>query len=340
MRTRIGQWAPALVLFFLAPLVAEFLLGDVDLLHVGALVLLAPLYGGGAVLIREVVRWRGGGGPAIVLLALAYGVIEEGLVTQSWFNRHFAGLRLIDYGFVPAIGTSPVWTLFVLTIHVVWSISVPIVLTEIIFRGRGTAPWLGTPGLVVAGVLYVAGAVGFFAQTYAKKGHFMASPAQLAACALLALVLIAVALIRPGSRAAAPARASSWNPFALGAIAFAASTALHFVVYATAAVPSIPPAATFAIMVVLIASATLWVAIGDRRQAWGVTQRFALAAGAVLTYCWNGILHTAARGTLVLTEQVVVAAVAIALLALLATRVAASERRPAEQPAAPVSARG
>jgi hypothetical protein len=35
-----------------------------------------PLYGGGAVLIREVVRRRGGGWPAIVVLAAACGVVD------------------------------------------------------------------------------------------------------------------------------------------------------------------------------------------------------------------------------------------------------------------------
>jgi hypothetical protein len=51
-----------------------------------ALVVLAPMYGGGALLIREVVRRRGLGWPSIILLALACGVLEEGLITQSLFN--------------------------------------------------------------------------------------------------------------------------------------------------------------------------------------------------------------------------------------------------------------
>jgi hypothetical protein len=68
--------APVLLLLVIAPLVAEFLLGDVALASLPALVLFIPLYGGGAVLIREVVRHRGGGWPAIVVLAAAYGVVE------------------------------------------------------------------------------------------------------------------------------------------------------------------------------------------------------------------------------------------------------------------------
>ena len=45
--------APAVGLFFLAPLVAEFLLGNLPIKLLSALIVLAPLYGGGALLIRE-----------------------------------------------------------------------------------------------------------------------------------------------------------------------------------------------------------------------------------------------------------------------------------------------
>jgi hypothetical protein len=52
---------PALGLFVLSPLVAEFLLGNLPITSLFALFALAPLYGGGAVLIRELVRHRGWG---------------------------------------------------------------------------------------------------------------------------------------------------------------------------------------------------------------------------------------------------------------------------------------
>jgi hypothetical protein len=79
--------APAFVLFFLSPLVAEFLLGDFTLAAIGYLVLLAPMYGGGALLVRELTRRAGRGWPTIVLLALAYGVLEEGIATRRCSTR-------------------------------------------------------------------------------------------------------------------------------------------------------------------------------------------------------------------------------------------------------------
>lgn len=91
MRTR---WGPAIGLFMFAPVCAEYLLGyDAAtghwLLLAGGLVVLAPLYGGAALLIREVVRRAGLGWPTILLLCAAWGTIQTGLVDQSMFNPDY-----------------------------------------------------------------------------------------------------------------------------------------------------------------------------------------------------------------------------------------------------------
>src|SRR3569623_1163228 len=132
--------APAFTLIFLSPLVAEFVLGDLNLAQLGALIALAPFYGGGAILIREVLRRSGRGWPSFLFLAFSYAVIEEGIVDQSLFNPDFLHLRLLDYGWVPALGTSPAWTVYVLGIHIAWSLAVPIGLTESFFADRGAEP--------------------------------------------------------------------------------------------------------------------------------------------------------------------------------------------------------
>src|SRR5690554_5346782 len=84
-----GGWLPALGLFLLAPLVGEFLLGNLPISFLGALVAVAPLYGGGALLIREVGRRGGLGWPGLLALCLAFGVVEEAFVTQSLFNQDY-----------------------------------------------------------------------------------------------------------------------------------------------------------------------------------------------------------------------------------------------------------
>ncbi|HSB02215.1 MAG TPA: hypothetical protein VLE49_16315, partial [Anaerolineales bacterium] len=80
------RYLPVLTLFILSPLVAEVLFGATPLSRLGALLVVAPLYGGGAVLVRELARRRGPGWGRIFLLGAAYGIIEEGLAIQSIFN--------------------------------------------------------------------------------------------------------------------------------------------------------------------------------------------------------------------------------------------------------------
>jgi hypothetical protein len=70
--------AMAFGLVLLAPTVGEFLLGNVPISQYGSVLLLAPLDGAGALLIRETARRLGWGWPTIVRFAAAYALVEEG----------------------------------------------------------------------------------------------------------------------------------------------------------------------------------------------------------------------------------------------------------------------
>src|SRR5262245_6914993 len=69
LTSRTRSFRLAVGLFLLAPLVAELLLGNLPITALYTLVALAPLYGGGALLIREVVRRTGRGWSSILILA-------------------------------------------------------------------------------------------------------------------------------------------------------------------------------------------------------------------------------------------------------------------------------
>jgi hypothetical protein len=98
---------PLLVLFVLAPLVAEVLLGA-TLSCIGGLLPVSLLYGGGAVLIRELARRRGGWG-SIALLGAAYGIVEEGLAIQSLFNPNLFNAGMSGGGHSSTIGGAHGW---------------------------------------------------------------------------------------------------------------------------------------------------------------------------------------------------------------------------------------
>jgi hypothetical protein len=308
----IRRAAPAIALFFLSPLVAEFLLGDFTLAQLPFLILLAPAYGGAAGVIRELTRRTGRGWPTMILLALAYGVLEEGLETQSLFNPDYLNAHLLDHGFVPALGISIPWTIFVLAIHTIWSMSVPIALVEE-WTDRREVPWLRLPGLLIFGFLALVGALGTFAVSYAD-GHFMAHPAQLATTVVIVAALVVAAFrVRPlrASDAAAPA------PWVVLVTVLAAGPLFVFTEH-------LPTAVAVPLVVVALAVESAALLTWSRRRGWDGRHRLAAAGAALLTYAWHSFfMHPVveASDALVVVSHVVFAAAAVALLYVEARRV-------------------
>lgn len=273
---------PAVGLFFLAPLVAEFLLGNLSITMIVGLVVLSLLYGGGALLIREVSRRAGLRWPSIVLLALAYGVLEEGITTQTLFNPHYYGHDLLAYGHVDALGMGIPWTVFVLGIHTVWSIGVPILIVELLVGPeRRTKPWLGKVGLTVAVVLFAAGIVVTTAMQLSSD-PFRASVAQFAgvAVAIVLLVGAAFALRRTAPAPVAKAAPSPW----LVVVGTLAAGAAIMVLGVNAPIPAW---LDVTLILAVLAVATVAINAWSRRQGWGAGHHLALAAGALVTYAWH-----------------------------------------------------
>lgn len=281
-RARLHRLAPALGLLVLAPWVGEYLLGNVSIRQITALPVLAALYGGGALLIREAARRAGRGWPTILLLGLAYGVIEAGLVDQSLFNPSFQGWNFLAVTPIPALGISAHHAMTFVIGHAVWSIGVPIALVELLTPSRATTPWLGRGGLVATIALYAFGCVVIFRFLY-RQERFLASPGQLLSAAVAAVALIGLAFaVRegPATRRFGPVP----SPWPLGAATFILASAY-----------SVRPEnwGGFLVGGALLAFAATLVLRWSRREGWGIMHRFALAAGATLTYAWLGFALTA-----------------------------------------------
>jgi hypothetical protein len=146
--------APVWTLLFLAPFVAEVLFGATPLSRLPLFFAQVGLYGGGALLARELVRRRGLHPGWLPALGLAYGLVEEGLVLQSLFNPGFPGLGILGaYG--RAAGVNWVWAEFILGYHAVFSITLPVVLAELMFPERAREPWLSGRGLGIVAAAFV-----------------------------------------------------------------------------------------------------------------------------------------------------------------------------------------
>jgi hypothetical protein len=308
--TNSRRIALTLGLFFLSPFVAEYLLGNISISAIAALPFLALMYGCGAILIREITRHRGYGWPTLILMGLAYGILEEGLITQSLFNPSYANANLLSNAAIPELGISAWWTLFVLTLHTVWSTSVPIALIESFMSNRKTTPWLGKVGISITSVLFVVGMILTFYGSYAQ-GHFLATPTQLIST-LIAIFIVIIIAFSIGHVPSALVRGDAPNPWIIGVVSLIASSLFMIVREYNAWGAVVFWLLLFTIMAFLFLH---W----SRRKGWGNTHELALAGGALLTYVWHSFIEEpiiGATGSVDLIGNVVFSLSAVIILFL------------------------
>lgn len=310
---------------------AEFLLGDQYLGGMGSVsqqvtqfILFTAFYGSAAILIRELARRARIGWPGILLLALAFGVFEEGIVTQSLFNPDYAGTHLLAYGFVPWLGTGIPWLIFVLTLHVVWSMGSPIALME---GAYGERPWLRHAGwLAVPAALFVLGAGAILGFSVLISGFWATAPellvSLLIAVALVVVAFVALPRMRPRRGAAEIPDAVTGAPkHALGyGWALLAGVVLGTAFQLLDQLPHeySPWLASVALLVVL----AIGVAFAFRLRPDAV----GFGSGAILTYCWVGLVNAGRAGTAAVVEQVVIVLIALAVVAVVGVRRARAGR--------------
>lgn len=314
-KTPLARHAPVLCLLVMAPWVGEFLLGNSPLSHLPGLPLLIPLYGGGALLIREAAVRTGHGWPAVLLFGAAYGIIEAGLVDQSIFNLHFENVDQRAHMILPVLEIDAYNAQAFVIGHAVWSIAVPIALTGMLWPHRRSTPWLSRAGLAICAAMYAAGCWIVFRLIYETE-QFLASPRQLAGAAAAALILIIAALLtKKRHRAAGPARRRVPRPRLLGFGSFAAAGL--FIMR-----PESWGGVLFGFALIGMTAALVWR--WSRQPDWDLRHEFALTAGAALTYAWLGFALTLLirpDDTLAWVGNVIFAMVAIGLLLLAYRRI-------------------
>ncbi|GHJ47238.1 hypothetical protein Cs7R123_45800 [Catellatospora sp. TT07R-123] len=147
---RMAAW----VLVLLTPLVAELALGSTPIRMAWLVLLWMPVYGAGVLLIRELAVRRHRGWPSILLLAVCYELLEDGIGLQALTSPrlyHAAewGARLLGFNL-------PYW--FANTVyHAVFTVAIPIALTQLLFPAFRRRPYLGRFGLVVTAVVMALG---------------------------------------------------------------------------------------------------------------------------------------------------------------------------------------
>jgi hypothetical protein len=160
--------SPAIFLFLLAPVCGELLSGSappVEFFTPLTFIMLCLLYGGGAVLVREMAfRWRKGW-VSIMILGAAYGIIEEGLMVKSFFDPGWMDIGILgSYG--RWLGVNWVWTVELTIYHAVISIGIPILITTLLFPSWKNTAWVSKGLFVSIFVFFILDVIfGFLALT-------------------------------------------------------------------------------------------------------------------------------------------------------------------------------
>jgi hypothetical protein len=232
-RLRRAVTSPVLLILLIAPLFGEGLSGSsapLELLTPWHLAFMAALYGCGALVCREVAHRFGLGFTGLILLGVGYAVWEEALVDRYWFFPRFWQ----DSG----IGTySAVWHTNVLlavhltVFHAAISVCASILVVEWLVPRARLRPWVGRPGLVLAGLALAA--------TVVIYGEFDRRPPTLVlvAAGVLLLVVVMTAFLVGHRRppASTPRTDGGHRPRrGLGVLAFTCVSAHWILIYTVA----------------------------------------------------------------------------------------------------------
>jgi len=291
--------------------------------------LLVVMYGAGVLLAREAVVRAGGGWPSLVLLGLAYQLAEDGLGLQALTSPDIYGAA--DWGW-RALGANWSYWASQVGVHVVFSVLVPVLLTDLLFPARRGRPYLRSGGLAGVGLLALLGVAGLRVVISGTEdpgyltpwGWTAAFVVAIAALAWLALrVLPGRAVPAPRPAAAAPHPALVATAAGVGTVVFLALLIPPGLGPRTLIADGIPPAIPLA-AAALVGLGLAWAVLRwAAAPGWSDRHRVWLAGGILVghtAFMMPGPPANAVVGAVTISLQV-------ALLIVLARHVARRDRR-------------
>ncbi|MFG1865726.1 hypothetical protein [Microbispora bryophytorum] len=329
---KTGSRKAAFTLLILAPVIAESAYST-PIMFAWLVLLWLPVYGGGVLLIRELVARSGRGWPSIVILGLAYELVEDGIGLQALSSPHL--YHAAEWG-ARVLGINlPYWEVNAIY-HVTFSAAVPIALTNVLFPAHRNRPYLKRTGLVITAVVAVLG-VGILRVTVppSQDPGYTAPLAVVIGCLIVVAALGVVALKLVPRRSERPRMSLRVpGPWALAVLAFAAVVVVLGMLYPLwqwgATQPSFTRGAWIIVPMALAAALAVGTFALIRRWsasvAWTDTHVVGLGGGAMVAHSLIGTV-VAASTTQDRTALAIIALVTAALSVLLTRRI--SRRSPA-----------
>jgi len=323
---------PALALMILAPVIAEVLSGATKMSYIIALIPEILVWGGGALLIRELVRRWGGGWTSVFLLGLGLAIAEEFLIQQTsiaplpWLGNTPA------YGRV--WGVNWLYFLYMLGYESVWVVLVPVQLTELIFPERRNERWLRPRGLVMVSFLFVVGSlIAWFSWTQRARPmvfHVAKYVPPLLTVVVGALAIALLAVMAHAMRTTAALGVSASRKAASPWLVGLGTLALGFVWYGLivlvfAPQPNLPLWIPMAGGVAWAGLAFFVVKRWVTSTGWGDLHRWSLVSNAILVCMVAGFLGSSTWSRMDVIAKLVLNVIAVVLLLLLGRSILASK---------------
>ncbi|MFI6603437.1 hypothetical protein ACIBHX_45000 [Nonomuraea sp. NPDC050536] len=283
------RWA-AFTLVVMAPVCAELTFGAMPLRWAWLMFpLLVPMYGAGVLLIREAVRRAGGGWPSLLLLGVAYELAEDGIALQALSSPHLYGAA--TWG-PRVLGLNTTYWESQIGYHLVFSVIIPIVLTDLLFPAHRDRPYLRRGGLIGVGVAAVLGVaiVRLSIPPVADPGYQAPVPVLVGLVLGIAVLALLALRVLPG-RTPSPAPGRTAPHPAVGGVL----TALATVAFLGLLIPlRTPPAGGRGLWVLIpmVLATGLAVGLGRLIYRWspGLTNRHRawLVGGALVSHTLIG----------------------------------------------------
>jgi hypothetical protein len=333
---RRARWAQVAALLVLCAICAEILQAYDDSTGrpggvLFAIVFFAPLYGGPALVLRELARRTGRGWPSMLLMATAFAVIQPGVIDQALFSDSYRDIAGWDDSlratYIDALGLSAFMSQSFVVGHVIYSFCAPIALVEAMRPSSARTPWVGLGGLALVATLYMAVAAAVLSDHLATESSH-ATTAQVVGTLVVAVALMVTALAigrhdgaaQWQSRVLQPSRTPSIRTALLGGLVAAT---LH------AMAPETWTGVAQAVVVLALGGGLLLRA--SFSPGWGLAHAAAVACGALLSRALLAFTYYPLIGEVSATRKYAHNVVMLALV----TAVSGYAIRRARQPASP-----
>ena len=254
---------PVVLLLLLSPGIPEYLSPSSPLYVILTdpgkffiqLLLNLGLYGPGVLLIREArVRWKKGLGP-VLMLGVAYGILEEGVALSTLFNPNAGPVGVLGY-YGHWLGVSWVWLTWLLVFHSLFSIALPILLVDLALPETRGVPFLGG-GKTVAVLAVLCLDVSLLFDFILSGGFWMGTPVFIGSLASIAALVYAARRAPAGLLSfAIPGPCHGLRLTAIvGAIIFP----VFLVTPSLFRAVGLPPIVAILLMIVMTGALLLWV---------------------------------------------------------------------------------